>query len=114
MDLIERFNHTSASASAELYPIYFKVFANLARHAALINFKLYNHLAIIITDPFSLPNSTPAVVQILSLQLAFKYSFPIPHAKMSRSFRATLVKVNGTLSLDTTVEDLIFEDNLVL
>ena len=81
------------------------VSASFARHAAPLDFNPYNALAIIIvTVPFSLPNSDPATVHSFSRQSALRYALPISQHDMSKPFNDAISNAKRTLSLDTTLE----------
>ena len=85
-----------------MYPRSLNVSANNALNAAPELFKPYNALVIIRYLPFKLPNSGPALVNIFSRHGAVKYAFWISHARISKSFKAAMVRAMRTLSLETT------------
>ena len=63
----------------------------------------YSNLVIIVTDPFSLPNYVLASLKIFSWKLSLRYTFPIPHENVSKSFKGA--SSNSVLIISLSVNN---------
>ena len=105
--LKSRLIHASASASDDLYPNDIKISASLPLPAAPELLSPYKALDIIMNIPFLFPKYVPAAFQGLSLYLALRYSLPISHINIYKSFTYLSRNAIITLSLDITLEYVI-------
>ena len=86
----------------------------LDRNAAPDDFIPYNAIFTSINVPSSSPNYGPANVQIFSLKSAVRYAFCISQGSISSSFNTVIVKSITSESFDTTDNNVIKEDAVVV